>query len=1010
MGLMSTTLDGVTLPVLSVKARPVRRVRTPEGARYYGLPMQAIIKPNAKPVADVPLPAAAVTRQEFLSAWHDDLARLAVGRNLGKAADRTAFRADVIDRLAALDDDNLDALLEDLDGVATNDKRRSVADAYITAAHDAEAEAGEQYDLFGSIEDDTVPLIPADQPEHATQAVEDVTKSTRGEADPTPEPEDMDVVSSPTEFDIPSWRLEQVDAMIAKANRRAERAGIPERFSYETVGTRTESVQKRDELGEPLGLPEQVEWSLIRLNTPAVKHDGYTFVATLAWDEEAGLIARVAPGQNLGKHAPEARECNVCNSKRDRKDTFVVRKDDTGEVTQVGRNCLQQFMGITPGNLWMLTYAEDFAKELRDDDDDDEGGGGGERGPERRYGSRDVMALAWAVVKDRGWVSRKTADAYSEAGGGKQTTADAVRDAMDPPTGKGGDDVRRWSREMLAEAVNYEAEAQSVIDMAAAFDGDSDYETNLRALAGAKTVSDRNLNLWVSAIAGKIKRDEQAAERVAREKAMGASRHFGAVGDKIGKAKGAAHPPMTAQVTAVRVSEGNYGPSTLVAMVNADGNVLKWWATGNLSDEYAVGDPVLITGGAIKGHGEFQGVPETNLTRVKMEVTSDVADNKRQAEEERRVEALRQGEQGGPGLTVISEVTEDAGERWRLEYERNSRLKVGSRVRAFDEYVQIKRGRSTDSIKTYRTVTITSLAEPEKGYGGAVNPSRSFRGVDDNGEEMGGHTNTVEAHDESTLLPKAGPQGDVVPAGMRAFTFTPDGEQSEPIGPGTVVRWLDRGSLDDDGVFRRHYVEGVVTQVQSDGDVRGYAHPGGGRDGGESFEYADVVAVGGALQALPETDYSGLDMDALLALGRERGLESYDMPSEYDLNDPDRAERSRTRLADRLRSYDRLAFVRALREAYNARAVAPADDGPQASGGGGRGTRIGDAVIRPVRIGRSISHYEVTIDGTDYIISSGAQQSWGGQIGWGVREASRDGFTGWNGIYRSYREAAASLA
>lgn len=862
---MSTTLDLVTYPVLSVKARPIRRVRTPEGARYYGLPMHAIIKPDAVPAAAPSLAPAAVTRQEFLAAWHDDLSRLAVGRNLGKPADRSAFRADVIDRLKGLDDDNLDALLEDLDGADAPDKRRAVADAYIAAAHDAEAEAGEQYDLFGSIEDDTVPLIPVNQPEHATQAVEDVTKSLQGQSDAAPEPEDMDIVADPLEFDVPNFRLEAVDAMLAKANRRAERAGIPDRLSYEVISTRTEEVQKRDAAGEPLGLPTLIERSTIRLNVPAVKHEGFTFIATLAWDEEAGLIARTAPGQTLGKHAPEARECNVCNSVRDRKDTFVVREDATGKTTQVGRNCLQQFMGITPGNLWLLTFAEDFAKELKTGEDE-EGGGGLGGGGERRYDSHAVMALAWAVVKDKGWVSRAQAEAYNSAGGRKQATVDAVRDAIDPPTGKGTEDVRRWAREMRDQAEQYGAEAQSVIDMAAAFDGDSDYESNLRALAGAKTVSDRNLAMWVSAIAGKIKRDEQAAERAAREKSVGASKHFGAVGDKIGKAKGAAIPPITAQVTGVRVSEGNYGMTTLLTMVTSDGNVVKWWASGNLDGDYSVGDPVLITGGSIKSHGEYQGVPETALTRVKMEVTSDAAEQKRRDEQARADDAASRSNHDAPGITPV--VT---GANGNVDYATRrdliSRLKVGSRVRVNGEQVPVKRGRGWDYIQTFQNVTLTDI-EADSPHGG----SGVVKYVDENGEPGSINVNGIVGYDETTVAPIGEPLGEAAPAGMKRLAP----EDADVLTEGHVVRFLDRGEIGDDGVWRRPYVDAYLSHAPQAGthNFSGGVDLATGKS--VSFQRPDIIAVGGT--PVVPADYSGLSLTDLIALGRERDLPDYAFP------------------------------------------------------------------------------------------------------------------------------------
>ena len=71
-------------------------------------------------------------------------------------------------------------------------------------------------------------------------------------------------------------------------------------------------------------------------------------------------------------------------------------------------------------------------------------------------------------------------------------------------------------------------------------------------------------------------------------------------------------------VTDTRLIEGDYGTSELVSMVDSEGNVLKWFATGHAKDtekdRVTVGRSYSLVA-TIKGHGEYRGVSETKVNR-----------------------------------------------------------------------------------------------------------------------------------------------------------------------------------------------------------------------------------------------------------------------------------------------------------------------------------------------------------------------------------------------------------
>ena len=465
----------------------------------------------------------------------------------------------------------------------------------------------EQIDLFAFAESEPTPdPKPADvQPSDAGRAaVADVLAADEDPDDDDAEVTEEDWRRPPTEFEFPAWRLADATAKIDQANRRAERAGIAERFGY-TI-ERFEVTRTTDKDGNRLAFPYIEERIRLTLDRPQVQHDGWTFVATLSWDPEAGLVTRVVPDATLAKR-PEARHCDVCNSQRDRKDTYVIQNAE-GEEKQVGSNCLQQFMGLRPASLWMLDYSPDMPG-----DDDEDGGYGGGGGGESRYETLGLLRLALAMVSKRGWVSRGTASVdYT-----KRATADLMGDYMAGQFHKSKDVGEQQFARELDDLIDDEGplaeEAVNVRDFARTMDGDSEYVLNLRAVAAADSVSSRNLALLASAVAAKQRHDGYVAERKAKAAATGDSKHQGTVGGKLAD--------IPVKITGTKRIEGDYGVSTLISFIDGEGNVYKWFSSA-FDGEFEIGDDVLMSG-TVKGHGEFRGVPETSMTRAKLKATGE---------------------------------------------------------------------------------------------------------------------------------------------------------------------------------------------------------------------------------------------------------------------------------------------------------------------------------------------------------------------------------------------------
>lgn len=382
-------------------------------------------------------------------------------------------------------------------------------------------------------------------------------------------------------YDFPAYKLEDAVKRIERANRRAEKAGIEERFGY-TVDT----YEVREEKDGMAVVQERVRLTLDR---PTLQHQGWSFAGTMSWDPEAGLITRMVPGEEL-LEKPEAELCDVCKTTRHRTDTYIVQKGD--EQKQVGSNCLQRFMGIKPAGLWMMDF--DIEDDVRDDER-----GAGQPWESQRRDTKELLALGLALVERNGWTSRSVA---YESGGTRLATADQVESFLTQNTTSEEDRKERLA--LMARATELQQEADEVLAAARTIDGDSDYAQNLRALAQADSVSMRNMPLLLSAIAHRKREQAKAIEQEAKAQ----SEWVGTVGEKI--------PQREVTVEDVKTVNGFRGTSLLVTMRDDEGNLYKTFYSG--AKEPQAGTRMAIAG-TVKDHQEWQGAKETMLGRVKFE-------------------------------------------------------------------------------------------------------------------------------------------------------------------------------------------------------------------------------------------------------------------------------------------------------------------------------------------------------------------------------------------------------
>jgi Family of unknown function (DUF6011) len=378
--------------------------------------------------------------------------------------------------------------------------------------------------------------------------------------------------------------LQITQEKIQKINERCANRGIPGGLTVEF-----EKVVESEE--NELGLMIEKIYFETKITGISPKLPGWSFMATLDYDENAGLVVRNYPYVKGVVDRAILREgwCDHCQTNRYRKTTFVVRNDETGEQIQVGSACIKDFTGWTA-----LPYTfEAMQKQM------EEFGGFGSSPRDATVLS--ALAIAWACVTMYGYVRSNEPN----------STKDMVLDVLYPPT--------KLSQDRRAELQRLRDHADTMYERATAlrewilsdeFSGGSDYVSNVKNIIGAEFVSPRMMGFLVSAPQAHARFMEKTLVKE-REKAA-PSEWIGEIGERW---------ELSLTLKTVSYIESFYGSTSLHTFTDAAGNSFKWFAS-SLDLGGHEGEVFHVTAG-IKAHKDWKGHKETHLTRVK-EIDNEV--------------------------------------------------------------------------------------------------------------------------------------------------------------------------------------------------------------------------------------------------------------------------------------------------------------------------------------------------------------------------------------------------
>jgi hypothetical protein len=385
-------------------------------------------------------------------------------------------------------------------------------------------------------------------------------------------------------FRIPEPNLPGFEERLVKLQRRAKRIGVEEP-SYKVVGEEFKEVEV-----EPI--KRLVRFVYITLHHPQVKVADHEFMAALEHTEE-GNILHVLEGKSIPtKYRNADAWCDHCRTRRYRKETFILQKSVTGEYTQVGRNCLADYLGRDAERYADAAELYSAFGELASASEG-EGFGGDGRGRSYEYLDRFLGYVA-EIIRLQGWKSRSAAR-FSDT---PSTCAEALRHLYPNPMAPASSFLfSHPTQESIDEGKAAIAWCENLSDEVVE---PSDYLHNIRVIARRGIIGPKQFGMAASIVAAYQR--EQARLKLQERRNTHPSEWVGEVGERR---------VFELMVEKVITIEGNYGVTKLHIMSDKDGNSFKWFCSGeplNTGKEYLVR-------GTVKKHGEYKGWKETILSR-----------------------------------------------------------------------------------------------------------------------------------------------------------------------------------------------------------------------------------------------------------------------------------------------------------------------------------------------------------------------------------------------------------
>jgi hypothetical protein len=418
--------------------------------------------------------------------------------------------------------------------------------------------------------------------------------------DTTPNAPDTDTLRT---FGVLLHNKHSVDAGLTKLAKRTQKKGLaPLTWTWGKAYTRREQVP-HPQYGLAVEYFAKITRVGLTIIGDAPKFAGWVFQASLTHMDGENIV-RSLPNATLPlpiEYRSRGPVCDHCRHNRRRSETYVLRHED-GRLIQVGSTCIGDFLGSDDaGKLAASASLLSAARGLAEGGCEGFGFGSSGDTTLENY----LVYVAWCV-RIEGWVSRTKA---RESGTEDLATANRAATLMldEKARKKANYDP---TVEDATTAAAAEAWAEAITDETIA--GESgDYLHNLRVIARSGIVGRKSEGLAASMIVAyqrAFAREKARAEQAAKPPST-----------YVGELK--KRETWTATLDFVTGFATQYGYTTVLKFVTAEGNILTWKTSSTNLTRADAGQRYTITG-TVKEHKDYKGQKQTILTRCNIVETT----------------------------------------------------------------------------------------------------------------------------------------------------------------------------------------------------------------------------------------------------------------------------------------------------------------------------------------------------------------------------------------------------
>lgn len=393
-------------------------------------------------------------------------------------------------------------------------------------------------------------------------------------------------------FAIYEGNMERLEKKIKSIRNKCNKYGCD--FHYAEVGEEFRTLE--DEQGRKY----TARFVLVEAEGTAVVN-GWKFIASVEHTEKGNIINRTCDIEVPERYYTSDPICEHCNSKRYRKDTFIVMNEETGEFKQVGKSCLKDFTrGMSAEGV--AQYTALFEELIKG-----EAPCGG-RG-ETYYPVKEFLMYVAETVKHFGFVGTQV--------WGERSTRDRAHDYYMMEHGgrflEKEEEKLREEMQSVSFNANGNAElAEKALEWLNSQEGDGNYMHNLKTACSLEYTAYRNLGILASLyptynreLQYQAKKAEEERQRALQQASELNSTYIGNVGDRI--------EIEVQSFDCVTSWETDYGVTRIYKFLDTKGNVYTW-KTSN----YIYQDKVSKVRATIKSHNEYRGIKQTEITRCKI--------------------------------------------------------------------------------------------------------------------------------------------------------------------------------------------------------------------------------------------------------------------------------------------------------------------------------------------------------------------------------------------------------